>query len=364
MKAERSKPASHARENGGRPLNAEDARAAGLRYVTDDGPGIRRRRKGSGWTYRDPSGATIRARAERQRIAALAIPPAWTDVWICPDPRGHIHASGRDARGRKQYRYHALWRQVRDTAKFGRMIEFGVALPQMRARVEELMRRRALSREMVLATVVRLLETTFIRVGNEFYTRENGTFGLTTLRDRHVTISGSEIRFRFKGKTGRIVETSVKDRRLARIVRECQEIPGYELFQYLDENNERCRVDSEDVNAFLREIAGDDFTAKDFRTWFGTLHAFTWLCARGPGESEAETRRIAIEAIDYVAEQLRNTRAVSRASYVHPHVLHGHERGLLSEMFASGFDHADPPEGLDAAEAALLALLKRVERDA
>jgi DNA topoisomerase-1 len=282
-------------------------------------------------------------------------------VWICPDPRGHIQASGRDDRGRKQYRYHASWRELREAAKFDRMIAFGEVLPVIRLRVEESLRKRSLSREKVLATVVRLLETTCIRVGNAEYARENGTYGLTTLRARHVSITGSEIRFRFKGKTGKIVALSVKDRRLARVVRECQEIPGYELFQYMDEDGQPCDVKSEHVNDFLREISGDDFSAKDFRTWLGTLHAFTWLCARGPGESGTEARRISLEAIDYVADQLRNTRAVSRASYVHPGVLDAHEQGLLAEMFAEGFDRTATSDGLDAAEAALLELLKKLD---
>jgi DNA topoisomerase-1 len=349
--------------NGNGRDNAKDARAAGLRYVSDDGPGIRRRRNGKGWTYADAEGKTIGDAAERRRIEALAIPPAWTDVWICPNARGHIQASGRDARGRKQYRYHTSWRQVRDAAKFDRMISFGNALPTIRQSVEEHMRKRSLNRQKVLSTVVRLLETTCIRVGNAEYARDNGTFGLTTLRDRHVSFAGSEIRFRFKGKTGKTVETTIKDRRLARIVRECQDIPGYELFQYFDEDGERRSVRSEDVNDFLREISGEDFTAKDFRTWIGTLHAFTWLCARGPGESDTENRRIVIDAIDYVADQLRNTRAVSRSSYVHPHVVGAYERGVLCEIYCSSFDEEGGTEGLDPAENALLNMLKRIAEE-
>lgn len=354
---------AHSKNGGNGRDNAQDARAAGLRYVSDEGPGIRRRRNGRGWTYIDAEGKTIRAASERKRINALAIPPAWTDVWISPSARGHIQASGRDARGRKQYRYHALWREVRDEAKFDRMIAFGEALPLIRTRVDEHLRKRTLSREKVLATVIRLLETTCIRVGNEEYARTNGTFGLTTLRDRHVSISGSEVRFRFKGKTGKTVETSVRDRRLARIVRECQDIPGYELFQYFDEDGQRRDVKSEDVNDFLREVAGESFTAKDFRTWLGTLHAFTWLCARGPGDSEKEVRRIVIDAIDYVADQLRNTRAVSRSSYVHPHVVRAYERGILCEMYCSGFEEAAASAGLDPAESSLLAMLKRIAKE-
>ena len=348
--------------NGNGRDNAQDARAAGLRYVSDEGPGIRRRKNGRGWTYIDPDGKTIRDRKQRDRIDALAIPPAWTDVWISPSPRGHIQASGRDARGRKQYRYHESWRDVRDAAKFDRMISFGDALPTIRERVEEHLRKRSLNREKVLATVVRLLETTCIRVGNPEYARTNGTFGLTTLRDRHVSFSGSEIRFRFKAKTGKMHEASIKDRRLARIVRECQDIPGYELFQYFDDDGERRYVRSEDVNDFLREISGQEFTAKDFRTWLGTLHAFTWLCARGPGDSETETRRIVVEAIDYVADQLRNTRAVSRSSYVHPQVVSAYEQGTLCELYCAGFNEDEAEDGLDPAESALLHMLKQIAR--
>jgi DNA topoisomerase-1 len=299
----------------------EEAAAAGLRYVQDEGPGIRRRRRGRGWSYRRPNGTLVRDCNERDRIARLAIPPAWTDVWICPDPRGHIQATGRDARGRKQYRYHPQWKAVRDETKFGRMIRFGEALPRIRRKVDEALQARELTREKVLATVVRLLEITCIRVGNDQYKRENGTFGLTTLRNRHVRVFADGVHFRFKGKGGQPIEAHVDDRRLARIIRECQDIPGYELFQYFDDEGRRTDVRSEDVNDYLREISGDDFTAKDFRTWMATLHAFAFLSRQEPVDTENEVKRHRVAAIDHVADQLRNTRAVCRTSYVHPAVL-------------------------------------------
>lgn len=307
--------------NGAVARAQEEAAAAGLRYVHDEGPGISRRRRGRGWSYTRPDGTLVRDRNERDRIASLAIPPAWTGVWICPDPRGHIQATGRDARGRKQYRYHPQWKEVRDETKFGRIIRFGEALPRIRRKVDEALRARELTREKVLATVVRLLEITCIRVGNHQYKRENGTFGLTTLRNRHVRVFADGVYFRFKGKGGQRIEAHVDDRRLARIIRECQDIPGYELFQYFDEEGRRTDVRSEDVNDYLREISGDDFTAKDFRTWMATLHAFAFLSRQEPVDTENEVKRHRVAAIDHVADQLRNTRTVCRTSYVHPAVL-------------------------------------------
>lgn len=344
--------------NGGPPTDpAGSAAAAGLRYVSDAGPGITRRRRGKGWSYHSAAGELIRDAATRRRIAALAIPPAWTDVWICPVPNGHLQATGRDARGRKQYRYHARWREVRDATKFHRMIRFGESLPSIRARVDDALRKRTLSREQVIATVVRLLETTCIRVGNDEYARENGTYGLTTLRRRHVEIEGSRVRFRFEAKGGKPVEVAVGDRRVARVLRDCQEIPGYELFRYLDDEGERRVVGSEDVNAFIRDAAGDDFTAKDFRTWVGTVHAFSRLCLLGPADTDAAARRNCLQAIDWVAEQLQNTRAVCRSSYIHPGVLRSYEDGLLCAMFASGVP-SESREWMDPAEVGLLRLLR------
>jgi len=249
----------------------ETAQAAGLRYVHDDRPGIQRQRRGKGFRYLGPDGKPVRDRDQLRRIRSLVIPPAWTDVWICPNPQGHLQATGHDARGRKQYRYHPRWRAARDETKYDRMIAFGQALPKIRARVAQDLAQSGLPRTKVLATVVRLLETTLIRVGNEEYARENGSFGLTTLRNRHVSVEGQTVRFSFKGKSGVRHSIAVDDRRLARIVQRCQEMPGQELFQYLDEDGTPHDIDSADVNAYLQEIAGQEFTAKDFRTWAGTV---------------------------------------------------------------------------------------------
>jgi DNA topoisomerase-1 len=305
------------------------AAEAGLRYVSDDEPGITRRGRGKGWSYHAPDGSLIRDRKARERIAALAIPPAWSEVWICRDARGHIQATGRDDAGRKQYRYHEKWIEVRDATKFDRLIRFGEKLPAIRERVEAAMRKRSLSRDKVLATVIRLLETTCMRVGNDEYARENGTYGLTTIRKRHVDLQGSTIRFSFEGKGDQLIEVSVRDARIARVVRECQDLPGYELFKYIDVNGDRQDVKSEDVNAWIREVSGEDFTAKDFRTWMATVHAFTRL-AQFDTEGDDEDPDLdahCLIAVDYVAEQLRNTRAVSRASYIHPGVLDAYTNG-------------------------------------
>jgi DNA topoisomerase-1 len=251
----------------------QSARAAGLRYVTDRAPGISRRRSGKGFAYRAPDGRTLRDAAARRRIQTLAVPPAWTDVWICPDPSGHLQATGRDARGRKQYRYHPQWREVRDETKFGRLVAFAEGLPALRRRVQEDLARPGLPREKVLAAVVRLLGTTLLRVGNEEYARANQSFGLTTLRDRHAAVEGATVRFCFRGKSGKEVRVDIQDRRLARVVKRCRELPGQELFQYVDDDGQQQSVGSGDVNAYLREVTGEELSAKDFRTWGGTVLA-------------------------------------------------------------------------------------------
>jgi DNA topoisomerase-1 len=302
------------------PDPVASARAAGLRYVTDTKPGIRRRKSGKGWTYLSPSGEVLKDPAERLRINALAIPPAWTGVWICPRANGHIQATGRDARGRKQYRYHPDWREARDETKFARMISFAEALPGIRSRVEEDLARRGLPREKVLAAVVKLLETTLIRVGNEEYARQNESYGLTTLHSDHVEVSGSTIRFEFKGKSGVQHSVGLRDRRLARILERCQDLPGEELFSYVDEIGEARSIGSDDVNSYLREISGYDFTAKDFRTWGGTVLAFFALSRIGAGESETEIKKNIVEAVKQVAKSLRNRPATCRKFYIHPAV--------------------------------------------
>jgi DNA topoisomerase I len=343
------------------PLPTESAQEAGLRYVSDTMPGISRKRAGSGFTYIGPDGRRITNQKEIARIRSLAIPPAYTDVWICPDPNGHIQATGRDARGRKQYRYHPRWREVRDVTKFERMLEFSRVLPAIRARVEQDMATPGLPREKVLATVVNLLECTGIRVGNDEYARANRSFGLTTLRDRHVEISGSKLRFQFRGKSGKVHDVVLTDRRLARIVARCQAVPGETLFQYEDEQGVRQTVDSADVNAYLREITGQDFTAKDFRTWAGTLLAVAALRELGPAPSAREAKSLVLKAIDRVAEQLNNTRAVCRKYYVHPTVFETYLAGTMLEALGDGNAKAaaEAAAGLSEEERAVVRLLSR-----
>jgi DNA topoisomerase-1 len=332
-------------------LPAESARAAGLRYVSDAGPGIRRRRAGEGFRYLRPDGTTVGDEATLARIRRLAIPPAWTDVWICASGEGHLQATGRDARGRKQYRYHPRWREVRDETKYGRLIAFGAVLPRLRRRVARDLARPGLPREKVLAAVVRLLEKTFVRVGNEEYARENESFGLTTLRERQVRVNGSQLRFRFRGKSGVQHELEVSDPRLAAVVSHMHDLPGEELFQYVDDDGEVRAIGSSDVNAYLQEIAGEDFTSKDFRTWAGTL-----LCARilrrldSPATETAGRREVA-RAVEAVARELRNTRAVCRKCYIHPAVIDSFLMGRLARFMEGRSD-----------EAALIALLKSEQR--
>jgi len=340
----------------------ESAKAAGLRYVSDDMPGLRRRKSGKGFTYIDTKGQTVRDAKEMKRIQSLAIPPAWTDVWICPLRNGHLQATGRDARGRKQYRYHPEWRNVRDETKFGKMISFGEALPGVRQRVEEDLSRRGLPREKVVATVVKLLETTLIRIGNKEYMKQNKSFGLTTLRDGHVDIEGSKLRFEFRGKSGQEHQVEVQDRRLARIVRQCRDLPGQTLFQYLDDDGVRQSVRSEDVNSYLREITGEDFTAKDFRTWGGTVLALSSLLEIGACESEKEANKAVVETIKRVAGELGNRPAICRKYYVHPLVIESFVQGKLMEALTDVVedspDSGDASNGLRSLEAKTLALLR------
>jgi DNA topoisomerase-1 len=336
----------------------DSARVAGLRYVNDvRTPGIRRIGRHNRFRYVDPSGRTISNPAERERIRSLVIPPAWTDVWICADPRGHLQATGRDARGRKQYRYHPRWREVRDEVKYGRLITFAQALPRIRGRVASHLRRQNLPREKVLAAVVQLLEKTLIRVGNEEYARDNKSFGLTTMRDKHARVNGSAVRFEFRGKHGIQHAIDLRDRRLARIIKSCRELPGYELFKYVDNDGRHQVIDSADVNAYLREISGQDFTAKDFRTWAGTVAAALALQEFEPFESEAEGKRNVVEAIESVANRLRNTPTVCRTCYIHPELIASYLEGSMRD---------DPSgrgiRGLEPEEAFVLRLLERRAR--
>jgi DNA topoisomerase-1 len=371
------------------------ARAAGLRYVEDSQPGLRRRRtgkklrQGKRWVEQlqivDADGRVVRDREQLDRVRRLAIPPAWQDVWICPNTAGHIQATGRDARGRKQYRYHARWRQHRDETKYVKMIAFARTLPAIRRRVSADLRAPGLSRRKVLATVVRLLETTFIRVGNEEYARANRSFGLTTLKDRHVAFGPAEVRFHFRGKSGVFHEISIHDAAIARTVRRCRDLPGQELFQYLDENGQPASIDSADVNEYIRDIAGEEFTAKDFRTWAGTVLAATALCALCAGAQSGSSRRPpgkrdVVRAIEQVARRLGNTPSVCRKCYVHPDVIGAFLDGSLARETALARAVARAPSpAISAAgvpvlpvrshrslrpdEMAVLALLKRREAE-
>jgi DNA topoisomerase I len=305
------------------------AKEAGLRYVSDAQPGIRRKKSGKGFRYLNAESKPVRNKDILQRIRSLVIPPAWTDVWICADARGHLQATGRDARDRKQSRYHPQWRVVRDETKYERMLLFGTSLRKIRARLEQDLVLSGLPRNKVLAAIIRLMERTLIRVGNEEYARENKSYGLTTMPGKHVQIEGSRVVFRFRGKSGKSHTVGVEDRRLARIVRQCQDLPRYELFEYLNESGEACKVDSTDVNDYLRAISEDDFTAKDFRTWAGTVLASMVLRQFEESTSETEAKKNVVEAIKTVARRLGNTPAVCRKCYVHPVVLECYLAGKL-----------------------------------
>jgi DNA topoisomerase-1 len=307
------------------------AEEAGLRYVSDEKCGYSRKRKGEDFEYFDTEGKRIRDEKRLLRIRRLAIPPAYTDVWICPSANGHIQATGRDARGRKQYRYHERWREVRDENKYERMVVFGKALPKIRRQVNRDLKRRGLPREKVLATVVQLLERTFIRIGNEEYAKENKSFGLTTMRNRHVDVTATKLKFSFRGKSGVKHEVDVTDRRLAKIICQLQDLPGQEVFQYVDETGEVRQIDSQDVNDYLREITGEDFTAKDFRTWAGTVLAAMALNAQEAFENKTQAKKNIKDAISAVAKILGNTPTVCRKCYVHPAVLETYLDGAMIE---------------------------------
>jgi DNA topoisomerase I len=338
----------------------ESSRLAGLRYVSDTKPGITRKRRGKSFQYFDPEGKPIRDQDEIARIKSLAIPPAWTNVWICPRPNGHLQATGRDARGRKQSRYHPRWREVRDENKYDRMKLFGETLSTIRAHVEKDLSLPGLPREKILATIVRLLETTFIRVGNVEYAKENRSYGLTTMRSKHVDVEGSKIHFNFQGKSGKRHSINLSDRRLANTVKRCLDLPGYELFQYVDEEDGTPHtVDASDVNDYLRSITEQPFTAKDFRTWAGSVLACLALRDCESFDSEAQAKKNVVQAIKNVAEQLGNTPAVCRKCYVHPAVLECYMSGqLLSTLESAGKLSSKDPHALRQEEAELMALLE------
>jgi DNA topoisomerase I len=336
------------------------AKQAQLRYVDDSAPGITRHKARNGFDYRLPDGALVHDIDTLKRIRSLAIPPAWTDVWICLHSNGHLQATGRDARGRKQYRYHPRWREVRDEAKYSKLLIFTRVLPQLRARVEEDLKRPGLERERVLAAIVRLMELTFFRIGNSEYAKSNKSFGLTTLRDRHVAIEGSRIHISFRGKSGKHHETDINDRRLARIVKDCRDLPGYELFQYVDEEGERHTVGSAEVNEYLREITGEEITAKDFRTWAGTQLAAEALREFEAFDSEAERKRAVVRAVEKVAKHLGNTPTICRRCYIHPAVLEGYLDGSMLQALAENTRKylAENIDGMSAEEAAVTAFLR------
>lgn len=337
------------------------AETAGLLYVSDEEPGIRRKKAGKGFTYIRPDGKKVDDKATLERIRSLAIPPAYTDVWICPRANGHIQATGRDAKGRKQYRYHPAFREVRESTKYGHMIEFAKGLPAIRKTIDEHMGLRGLPREKVLATVVHLLENTLIRVGNADYAKQNKSYGLTTLRDPHVKVDGTELRFQFKGKSGKTWRLSVKDRRIARIVKACQDLPGQDLFQYLDDNGEQQSVTSADVNAYLKEITGQDITAKDFRTWAGTVLAAMALAEFEAFDSEAKAKKNIRAAIEQVASRLGNTPTICRKCYVHPEVFSCYLDGALLLEVKNEVEEKlrEDLASLRPEEAAVMALLEQ-----
>ena len=319
-------------------------------------PGIRRRRTGKGFSYVAPGRTRIDA-ATRQRIRKLVIPPAWTDVWISPDPDAHLQATGRDARGRKQYRYHARWGAVRDRQKYGHLLAFADALASIRRRVSADLKQAPLSREWVLATVVRLLDRAVLRIGNEEYARTNGSYGLTTLRNRHVQVRGGRVHFRFRAKSGVLQKIDVADPELARAVRKCQELPGQPLFQYVDSEGATRSITSTDVNDYLRAVGGPDVSAKEFRTWAGTLAAARGLARCAPAATTRERRSALLQVIDGVAASLGNTRAVCRKSYIHPEILRAYEGGTSLDII--GRDGPPPRTGLSSAERALREFLRR-----
>jgi DNA topoisomerase-1 len=350
-----------------RTVAIKSADEAGLIYVARDQPGIARRRIGKGFQYFSQRGKRVKDPAVIRRIEALVIPPAWTDVWICAFARGHIQAVGKDARGRIQYRYHTKWRQVRDESKYARMLAFGKALPKIRSRVRRHLRLPGLPKEKVLATIVKLLETTLIRIGNDEYAKSNKSFGLTTIHNKHVAVNGSKVRFEFKGKSGVQHVIDIQDKRLAKVIRSCQELPEQELFEYIDPDGSRHDITSSDVNAYLQEITGEDFTAKDFRTWAGTMLAAMALQEFQAFDSEAQAKRNVLAAIESVAKKLGNTKAVCRKCYIHPAVIDVYLQGDLAKSLKQRIEKTmrRSLQNLRPEEAAVMALLQeRLKRDA
>jgi len=336
----------------------ESAKFAGLRYVTGEGPGIVRRRAGKGFTYVGVDSKPVRDKATLKRIESLVIPPAWENVWICPVESGHIQAVGRDARGRKQYRYHPRYREVRDQAKYGRLLAFGAALPKIRKRVSHDLALAGLPQQKVLAAIVRLLDETCIRIGNDEYAKSNKSYGLTTLKEKHVDVHGDRVRLRFRGKSKQEHDITLRDRRLARIVKQLEDLPGQELFQYRQEDGNYIKVDSADVNDYLRSITQEDFTAKDFRTWHGTGQMAQELAAMGPAESETEAKRNIVEAVKTTAKRLGNRPAACRKYYIHPAILESYIGQTMFETTKGIHSSSDRSTALRAEEVAVLRLVE------
>lgn len=343
------------------PSPEASARRAGLRYVTDDAPGISRVRRGKGFSYHQPDGTLIEGE-ERERIAALAIPPAWSEVWICPHPDGHLQATGRDDAGRKQYRYHDTWAQVRQRMKFDRLVDFGQVLPQLRARCADDLQREGLGHDRVMALVTTLLDRTLIRIGNDEYATENDSFGLTTMRRRHVCVTDDDCTFEFVGKSGQEHCIAVDDPRLSRLIQECCEVPGYEVFAFFDEDDDKHDVKAHHVNAYLQATTGAEFTSKVFRTWGGTVLAAATLAKHGAAEDETEAQSTVVRTVEAVAERLGNTPAVCRAHYVHPAVLDGYAAGTLAEAWAT-FRREEPSPQLRPDEHVTLRYLQTTLAD-
>ncbi|MEO6181717.1 MAG: DNA topoisomerase IB [Verrucomicrobiota bacterium] len=339
----------------------KSAQVAGLRYVSDEIPGIRRKKSGKNFRYISPQGKAISDLAQIGRIKSLAIPPAWTEVWICPVANGHLQATGRDARGRKQHRYHPRWREVRDETKFNRMIFFARLLPKIRQRVRKDLRLKDLPRPKVLATIVRLLEVSLIRVGNEEYARNNHSFGLTTIQNKHVEVNGARVRFRFRGKSGKNHTIDIRNERLAKIVKHCQDLPGQDLFEYFEENEKRQDVKSEDVNEYLREICGAEFSAKDFRTWSGTVLAAMALREFEKFKTQTQAKKNLVQAIESVAQKLGNTPAICKKCYVHPAIFDSYLDGSLGRILRRGDKNIlrASVKNLDSDESAVLTLLQQ-----
>lgn len=339
----------------------ESAKIANLRYVSDEKPGISRQRRGKNFSYRDAEGQLVHDETTLARIKKLAIPPAWRNVWICPLENGHLQATGWDEKGRKQYRYHERWRAVRDETKYARMMAFGTALPQIRRKVETDLQKPGLPREKVLAAIVKLLEKTAIRVGNEEYARSNKSYGLTTMKNRHASIKGAHLIFKFKGKSGVHHTIDLNDRHLARIVAKTQELPGQDLFEWMDDDGTPHTISSADVNAYLQEVSGEEFTAKDFRTWTGTVLAARALCEMQSFDSQAQAKKNVLCAIENVANRLGNTPSVCRKCYVHPAVVNSYLEGTLAEALSQQAKNTlrDHLKELPPEEAAVLILLQK-----